>query len=279
MVTAPVDSGAPIIGKVDLIKQSSPGGFMLGSPPTPLQAFVFLGIYTGAEEPTAPQSSNGIAIARYLKARLLEHVNMWTRPDVKRWQEESKTVSSDHSSPVTIRAVTDSPSSSPSKNQSPQKLSPSPLSSSSVSTMEELLALLPTKLRARLDSERKEMLNNAKSLLIRKGEQIEQAFNNCIKLFRNLSTILESLDRRFRTPAIFSENNGEGFEIVWYPGLTLLVRATSIRCYDGKSPTPQVDLSSSISTAFDQVSNWLQQQSDFDTVPIDEETDPEVEDL
>lgn len=172
--------------------------------------------------------------------------------------------------------VTDSPSSSPSKSHSPQKLSPSPLSASSTSAVDEL-ASLPTKLSARLDGERKEMLSNAKSLA--KKEQIELAFSNCNKLFRNLSTTLESSDRRFRTPAIFSESNGEGFEVFWYPGLTVVVRATSVRCYDGKSPTPCVDLSSLPGTVFDAVSNWLCQQYDFDTVPIDEETDTEVEDL
>lgn len=278
MVTAPVDSGAPIIGKVDLIKQPSPGGFILGSPPTPLQAFVFLGIYTGAEEP-APSADatsftgNGIAIARYLKARLLEDVNLWTRPDGKRWADSSKTASSDHSSPVPIRTVIDSSAASPSKSHSPQKLSPSPLSVSSVSPTLDEFAMLPTKLRLRLDGERSEMVNDAKSS--QKKAQIELAFNNCVKLFKTLSAAHEATSRRFRTPAIFCESNGEGFEVVWYPGLTVLVRATSIRCYDGNSPTPGVDLSSSISTVFDQVSNWLRNQSDFERVPIDEETDTE----
>lgn len=274
MATAQVDSGAPVIGRVDLLKQGNASSWAVLNPPSPLQPFVFLGIHTGAESHPVESGGGEMAIARYLKAHLLTDVNTWTKPDKQRWEEKLKTETSNHSSPLPARRPLSesSPPSSPSKQQvSPLSSTSSPQSASSV--LMDDISMLP-KLRMRLERARTEMQSEGS-----KKEQIEIAFGYCSKFLQALSTMLRLSGFRFRTPAIFSESNGEGFEVVWYPGYTVLVRATSLRCYDGKSPTSVLDLSFSMDAVFDRVSSWLRQQPDFATVPVDEESDTDVDEL
>lgn len=90
-------------------------------------------------------------------------------------------------------------------------------------------------------------------------------------------------EKRLRTPAIAAAYGGV-FEIVWWPAITIFVRSTSVRCFDGRTPHPRLEYEFAASrmpaAALEGIAQWLRSEDHDATIWTEEGdvTDDEGED-
>lgn len=91
-------------------------------------------------------------------------------------------------------------------------------------------------------------------------------------LLKHISDFFSTQHIRVRTPAIFGTKSC--IEIAWWPGTTILIYEDKIRCFDGKSPVPQITTDTLVYGKAIYY-EWLQIQLKEQLVAFDEDTDAE----
>lgn len=217
-----------------------------------------------------------MALTRYLKAHLLTTVNGWDKPGEQRWGDTFRVQSSDHASPLPDRrnlksSVPFPPS--PTKSPSCEDASVSP-----AGVTAHLLSHVPAKQSQRLHSARQGLSEQLEGNILPK---VELAYCQALHILNHLNRGFALAGRRFRTaPAILGDERAAGFEVVWYPGLTMIIGPSFVRCFDGKRPEPQLSWNQTplADGNLDQILDWLRRQSKLPVEDAEEKTDEDTDD-
>lgn len=235
VTTSHSDSGAPIIARNDPTKMFHilAAGLQTAvrQPPQAnvVPDFSFLGVYIGAIK--TKDSTNPLAY--YLKGSLLLDIHNWKSPSQSRWLEQPiDSLVTEHSSPkMGAAAARASPFLSLDEEKRPtlthSSLSTSPLGSASPQQLQP-------RWQRRLNAQLSRALVHAQDAADVKRDT-EGSFMVAQSLLMSLSSLQPQ--KRLQTPAIATAYGGL-FEIGWWPSVTVFVRPRSVRCFDGKSPSP-----------------------------------------